>query len=95
MKNLILSAIFVLAAFVLFPAETSFAQTGGSQQKSQPPKVFKLSKQKQAQIKRKTNRRKSGYRNFIPSVKRSQGKISGRKVDLSKVPRVVTPKVMN
>lgn len=94
MKNLILSAIFVLTAFILFPPETSLAQTVGSPQKSQPPKVFKPSKQKQAKIKGKTNHRKFDYPYIVLTNSTTKRKYRG-KVDTSKVPRVITLKEVN
>lgn len=94
MKILISTVTIVLAAFILCPPETSLAQTGGSPQKAQLPKVFKPLKQKQAKIKGKTNRRKSRYR-YIELTNVSTKKKYRGKVDLTKVPPVITLKEMN
>lgn len=94
MKNLILMTIFVLSVFIMFPPETSLAQTGGSPQKSQPPKVSRPLKQKQAKFKAKTNRGQSRYRYFVLTNNTTKRKYRG-KMDLSKVPRVVTLKETN
>lgn len=89
MKNLNLSTIFVLAALMMFRAETSFAQTGSSPQKSQPQKILRPSKQKQARIKGRTNRQ--NYRYIVLINSSTKRKYRG-KMDLSKVPRVVALK---
>lgn len=94
MKILISTVTIVLMAFILCPAETTFPQTGGSPQKSQPPKVFKPSKQKQPKIKGKTNRGQSRYRYVELTNSTTKRKYRG-KVDLSKVPRVVFLKEIN
>lgn len=94
MKILISTVTFVMAAFLLFPAKASFAQTGGSPQKSQPPKVARPLKQKQAKIKGKTNRRKSDYPYIVLTNVTTKIKYRG-KVDLSKVPRVIALKEIN
>jgi hypothetical protein len=88
MKNLILSTIIVLTAFVVFLPETSLAHTGSSPEKFQPPKVFRPSKQKQAKIKGKTNRRKSEYPYIVLTNNSTKRKYRG-KVDSSKVPPVI------
>lgn len=94
MKILISTVTFVLAAFVLFPAETSLAQTVSAPQKSQLAKVFRSSKQEQAKIKGKTNPRKSRYRYVELTNISTKRKYRGR-VNFSKVPGVVIIKEIN
>ncbi len=100
MKILTSSVISALIAFILFQAEISFPQTNSSSKKSEPPTVIRTSKQKQTKTKRKNNHRKSNYPYsvtkrkpnypyFVPRVKSAKGKTSRRRVDLSKVPRVI------
>lgn len=100
MKILISSVIFVLTAFILCPTEAAFAQKGSSSQKSEPPTVIRTFKPKQTKTKRNNNRRKSNYPYFaakrksdypyfVARGKSTKRKMSKRKIDLSKVPRVI------